>query len=120
MGTDEGEHLSFMLAVSQAKGIKAAWFRLRFWLYIRWAYMWQFNRQDQQMIEQVSIPPERLFRPDKSIITWRAHLERSARGVQGTTGETVVHLGAGEGADEDVVRMGDLWDDSDAPVSGPG
>ena len=63
-----------MLAVSQAKGIKAAWFRLRFWLYIRWAYMWQFNRQDQQMIEQVSIPPERLFRPDKSIITWRAHL----------------------------------------------
>ena len=120
MGTEEGEHLSLMLAVSQAKGIKAALFRLRFWLYIRWAYMWQFNSQDQQMIEQVSIPPERLFRPDKSITTWRAHCERSARGVQGTTPETVVHLGADEGGDEDLVLMDDLRDDSDAPVAGPG
>ena len=86
MGTTEGAHLSFMFAVSHAKALKAAWFWLRFWLYIRWAYMWQFNRQDQQMIEQVRIPPERLFRPDKSITVWRAHCERSARGMQGPAG----------------------------------
>ena len=72
------------------------------------------------MIEQVSIPPERLFRPDKSITTLRAHWERSARGVQGATPETVVHLGADEGADDDYVGMDDLRDDSDAAVSGPG
>lgn len=117
MGTGEGAHLSFMFAVSHARGLRAALFGLRFWLYIRWAYMWQFNRQDQQMIEQVRIPPERLFRPDKSITVWRAHCERNARGMQGPAGETAMQLSDGG---EPVWDDSDVFDDSDVPAAGPG
>ncbi len=116
MGTEEGAHLSFMFAVSHAKGLKAALFGLRFWLYIRWAYMWQFNRQDQQMIEQVRIPPERLFRPDKSITVWRSHCERNARGIQGSERETAVRLSDG---DDPAWDDSDIVDDSDMGVAGP-
>ena len=117
MGTTDGAHLSFMFAVSHARGLRAAWFGLRFWLYIRWAYMWQFNRQDQQMIEQVRIPPERLFRPDKSVTVWRAHCERNARGMQGPASETAVHLSDG---DEPAWDDSDVLDGSDISVAGPG
>ena len=126
MGTTEGAHLSFMFAVSHARALRAFLFWLRFWLYIRWAYMWQFNRQDQQMIEQVRIPPERLFRPDKSVTVWRAHCERNARGMQGPVPETAVHLFDGEDPASDDVGADDRWDDSDVVddsdvgVAGPG
>jgi hypothetical protein len=35
----------------------------------------QFNDQDAAMVETMDIPPERLYRPDVSIIAWRKMCE---------------------------------------------
>jgi hypothetical protein len=55
-------------------------FRLRYEAYIRWVFHKRFNDQDATMVETMHIPPERLYRPDVSIIAWRRLCE-TARGV---------------------------------------
>jgi hypothetical protein len=76
---DETHYLSIMFLAKWAKGLEAWWFRAWYWLYRRWAYHGQFNGQDQWMIEAMQIPPERLYRPDVSITSWRKYCEEHAR-----------------------------------------
>jgi phenylpropionate dioxygenase-like ring-hydroxylating dioxygenase large terminal subunit len=74
------ERLELLLAVKHPRTRSSGWlFRLRYWLYIHWLYFGQFHGQDNWMIENMSIPPERLFRPDKAITTWRQLCEREVR-----------------------------------------
>jgi phenylpropionate dioxygenase-like ring-hydroxylating dioxygenase large terminal subunit len=76
----EDERLELLFAVKLAKSRRAGWlFRLRYRLYIHFLYFGRFHGQDNWMIELMTIPPERLFRPDKSITTWRQLCERELR-----------------------------------------
>jgi len=53
MGVDATHHRSFMFLTKQTKGLGAIFFRVLLWLWRRWAYMGQFNAQDQWMIESM-------------------------------------------------------------------
>lgn len=79
MGIDERRYLSFMFLTKQTSRLGAIIFRLWYWIYRKWAYMGQFNGQDQWMIESMRIPPERLYRPDQSITSWRRLVQGEAR-----------------------------------------
>jgi phenylpropionate dioxygenase-like ring-hydroxylating dioxygenase large terminal subunit len=80
---DERHHLAVFFAAKYTRGVDAFVFRLRYWMYIRWLYYLALNRgEDQWMIEQMTIPPERLYRPDVSITAWRKWCEEHARGPQ--------------------------------------
>jgi phenylpropionate dioxygenase-like ring-hydroxylating dioxygenase large terminal subunit len=58
--------------------------KLRFWLYynfwVRWIFHGAFNHQDELMVDVMDSPPERLYRPDVSIIEWRRLVEETSRG----------------------------------------
>jgi phenylpropionate dioxygenase-like ring-hydroxylating dioxygenase large terminal subunit len=85
MGMDNDHHRSFMFLVKQTTGLGALAFKAIFWIWRRWAYMGNFNAQDQWMIESMQIPPERLYRPDSSITAWRKLVEEVSRGGRGQT-----------------------------------
>jgi len=81
---DEDHHLAMFLAVTEATGLRALLFRLWYRLWVRWVFYRGFNGQDQWMIEQMQIPPERLYRPDVSITAWRKWCQEQARGATPT------------------------------------
>jgi hypothetical protein len=54
-------------------------FALWYQLYCRWAYHGKFNGQDTEMIRLMRTPPERLYRPDQSIVKWRRMCEEAAQ-----------------------------------------
>lgn len=77
---DKDHHLTLQVSMTRATGIKrAAWF-LRYWLFIRPLHHWLLNsREDGFIVENMSAPPEWLFRPDVSIVGWRRWCEKNAR-----------------------------------------
>lgn len=78
--TDAGQHRYLQFAVQHKTGIGALKFRLYYWLYLRWIFHVQFNNQDASMVELMTTPPEKLYRPDISLIAWR-HLCEAASGA---------------------------------------
>lgn len=78
---DADSHRYLQLAVKFTGGIGKLVFSLRYWGYIRWINQHLFTRQDGVMIQAMDAPPERLFRPDLSIIAWRKMCE-GARGQE--------------------------------------
>lgn len=74
--TDEENHRYIQLAAKFTTGLDALWFKVRYWTYIRWIFHGLFNDQDAVMVETMDIPPERLYRPDVSLIAWRKLCER--------------------------------------------
>jgi phenylpropionate dioxygenase-like ring-hydroxylating dioxygenase large terminal subunit len=82
---DATHHRAIMLSMKRARGIEALKFRLKYWADIFWVHDLGFQRfQDQRVIEMMSIPPERLYRPDKSITAWRRWCHETARTTPGT------------------------------------
>jgi phenylpropionate dioxygenase-like ring-hydroxylating dioxygenase large terminal subunit len=71
----ENRHRYLQLAAKSARGTQARLFNLRYRTYISWIFHKQFNDQDAAMVETMDIPPERLYRPDVSIIAWRKMCE---------------------------------------------
>jgi phenylpropionate dioxygenase-like ring-hydroxylating dioxygenase large terminal subunit len=86
--TDAEHHRYIQLAAKFTTGLDALWFKLRYWAYIRWIFHGRFNDQDAVMVETMDIPPERLYRPDVSIIAWRKLCEHP-RGTGGAGGEAL-------------------------------
>jgi phenylpropionate dioxygenase-like ring-hydroxylating dioxygenase large terminal subunit len=79
---DETHHKAIMLSVVFRTGVGALAFRLKYWLNIYWLHYRFFNRsQDQWMVELMDTPPERLYRPDRSITGWRKWAHQTARGA---------------------------------------
>jgi phenylpropionate dioxygenase-like ring-hydroxylating dioxygenase large terminal subunit len=77
---DEHTNRYVQLWLDHGSGVKALWSRLQYWLYRRWLWHIQFSNQDGEMIKLMPWSgPERLFRPDASIIAWRRLCEQ-ARG----------------------------------------
>jgi hypothetical protein len=60
---------------------------LRYWTYIRWINQTLFTNQDGVMIKAMDSPPERLFRPDLSLVAWRKLCE-GARGGPSASPDT--------------------------------
>jgi phenylpropionate dioxygenase-like ring-hydroxylating dioxygenase large terminal subunit len=87
MGQDANHHRYMQLAVKFATGVPAWLFTVRYWTYIRWINQMLFTNQDGVMIRNMEAPPERLFRPDLSIIAWRKLCE-GARGGEASAPET--------------------------------
>ena len=69
--TEPGHHRYLQFALKHTSGLDAALFRLRYWTYLHWLFHVRFNDQDADVVEMMETPPERLFRPDTSIIGWR-------------------------------------------------
>lgn len=70
-----GEHRYLQFAVLAASGVRAWRFRAYYWTYLRWIFHVQFNHQDAIVVETMRTPPEQLYRPDISLIAWRALCE---------------------------------------------
>jgi nitrite reductase/ring-hydroxylating ferredoxin subunit len=56
---------------------KRAMVRSWYWGYMRWGYHVRFNDQDTEVIRNMRTPPERLYRPDQSIVEWRRMCEEA-------------------------------------------
>ena len=46
---------------------------------MQWSKVQGFDPQDKRMIAMMDIPPERLYRPDRSITGWRKWCHETAR-----------------------------------------
>jgi phenylpropionate dioxygenase-like ring-hydroxylating dioxygenase large terminal subunit len=68
---DADKHRYVGLMVQFKKGAQGRWFHLRYLIGIRWLFHGQFSNQDARMVEKMDCPPERLYRPDLSMIAWR-------------------------------------------------
>jgi phenylpropionate dioxygenase-like ring-hydroxylating dioxygenase large terminal subunit len=58
------------------RGAAKAGFYLRYLLGIRWLFHGGFSAQDHWMVAETDAPPERLYRPDVSLLEWRRLVER--------------------------------------------
>jgi phenylpropionate dioxygenase-like ring-hydroxylating dioxygenase large terminal subunit len=85
VGTDPDRHIYVQLAAQQSTGLRALWFRLYYWAWVRWVFHGQFNDEDALMVDVMDAPPERLYRPDVSLTEWRKLCERQERGTPVTT-----------------------------------
>lgn len=77
---DAGHHMAIQTVAKFGRGPKVWAFGLYYWLFYRWVNQLMFGNQDYQMIKLTDAPPERLFRPDVSIIAWRKMCERARGG----------------------------------------
>lgn len=80
---DEGHHRYVQLAAAFPRSRwRAAEFALRYWGFLRPFFHGQFTGQDAWMVHEMEAPPERLYRPDISIIEWRKLCESEPRNQQ--------------------------------------
>ncbi len=79
---EDAEHHRYvqLLASFKPDALGRLWFRLQYLAYIRWVFHGQFTGQDAWMVDVMDIPPERLYRPDSSVIEWRRLVEEQHRG----------------------------------------
>jgi phenylpropionate dioxygenase-like ring-hydroxylating dioxygenase large terminal subunit len=81
---DADHHTAIQTVVKFGAG-PAVWrFKLYYWLFYRWIQQVMFGNQDYQMIKATDAPPERLFRPDLSILAWRQMCEQARGGRTGS------------------------------------
>src|SRR5581483_4968438 len=86
---DEEHHRYLQMAVTFKRGLKGWLFKLKYWTNLRWIFHGLFNDQDALMVEDMDSPPERLYRPDVSIIAWRKMCEHP-RGTEGVLTEAIL------------------------------
>jgi phenylpropionate dioxygenase-like ring-hydroxylating dioxygenase large terminal subunit len=69
---DEEHHMAWQVSMKQTRGFGALLWLLRYWTYIRHLHHVVLNRwEDGLMVQNMNCPPERLFRPDAAIVSWR-------------------------------------------------
>lgn len=61
-------------------GLAKALFYFKYLAGIRWLFHGQFSAQDHWMVAETDAPPERLYRPDISLIEWRRLVEEAVGG----------------------------------------
>ena len=66
---DETKYVGVMIQFKS--GLKKWLYYLQYLLQIRWMFHGNFSSQDHWMVEETNAPPERLYRPDVSILEWR-------------------------------------------------
>lgn len=55
-------------------------FYVRYLAGVRWLFHGNFSNQDHWMVSETDAPPERLYRPDVSLLEWRRLVEESGSG----------------------------------------
>lgn len=96
---DDDRHLYVGVMANFVSGPKELLFYVKYLGAIRWLFHGQFSAQDKWMVEVTDAPPERLYRPDESLLRWRklaeevtlARLARLAQqGIRPAAGESEV------------------------------
>lgn len=73
----DAEYTKYVGVMVQFKtGIAKMLFYLRYLGGIRWLFHGGFSNQDHWMVAETNAPPERLYRPDVSLLEWRRMVER--------------------------------------------
>ena len=54
-----------------SRGIRTLPFYAKYLGFVRWLFHGQFSAQDRWMVEVTDAPPEKLYRPDESLLKWR-------------------------------------------------
>lgn len=96
---DAGSHRYVGVMVNFKTGVRTLGFVAKYVGGIRWLFHGGFSAQDAWMVEATDAPPERLYRPDSSLLAWRrlcedAHDARlaaaaaSAGGTAASAGDT--------------------------------
>src|SRR5262249_15136038 len=68
----DSQHTKYVGVMVQFKtGLARLLFYLHYLTVIRWLFHGQFSGQDHWMVSETDAPPERLYRPDISLIEWR-------------------------------------------------
>jgi len=80
---DAGHHRYIQILVSFKRGWSRLFFKLKYLAFIRWAFHGQFTGQDAWMVDVMDCPPERLYRPDRSVLEYRRLVERFHRPTPG-------------------------------------
>jgi phenylpropionate dioxygenase-like ring-hydroxylating dioxygenase large terminal subunit len=84
----DGENTKYVGVMFRVdKGIKKYLFYIWYLLGIRWMFHGNFSGQDHWMVDNTDAPPERLYRPDISLIEWR-RLFSEPHPLQSETTET--------------------------------
>jgi len=68
---DADRHRYVGVMVNFRRGARAWWFPVKYLGAIRWLFHGQFSGQDAWMVDVTDAPPERLYRPDGSLVAWR-------------------------------------------------
>ena len=71
----EGRTKYVGVMVQFKSGLQRMSFFARYLFGIRWLFHGQFSGQDGWMVEATDAPPERLYRPDVSLLEWRRLIE---------------------------------------------
>jgi hypothetical protein len=75
---DADRHLYVGVMANFSAGIRGLPFYVKYLGAVRWLFHGQFSAQDKWMIEVTDAPPERLYRPDDSLLQWRRLAEKTA------------------------------------------
>ena len=92
--TERGYHRYLQFVHTRASGLKALFHRVKYRLYIRPFFHNQFNDQDAWMVENMTTPPEILYRPDGAMQSVRQYFEDNARGIVDEPTERYPRAGA--------------------------
>jgi hypothetical protein len=68
---DAGNHLYVGVMAEFRRGPRTLPFYPKYLGFVRWLFHGQFSAQDKWMVEVTDAPPERLYRPDDSLLRWR-------------------------------------------------
>ena len=68
---DADNHLYVGVMADFKKGWKTIPFYVKYLGAVRWLFHGQFSGQDKWMVEVTDAPPEKLYRPDDSLLQWR-------------------------------------------------
>ena len=68
---DADNHLYVGVMADFKKGLKTIPFYFKYLGAVRWLFHGQFSGQDKWMVEVTDAPPEKLYRPDDSLLQWR-------------------------------------------------
>ena len=79
--TKQGYHRYVQFICRRAGPLGRLWHRIKYALYIRPFFHNQFNNQDAWMVENMTTPPEILYRPDRAMQSLRQYIDDNARGV---------------------------------------
>jgi len=79
---------NFQVLAGPYQGARATTFKAHYWLWHRWVFHMMFNGQDEAIISKLDYSaPERLYRPDRSIVDLRKHIETHVRTEDGARPE---------------------------------
>lgn len=68
---DADSHKYVGVMVNFVDDWRVPWFYVKYLTGIRWLFHGDFSRQDAWMVDVTDAPPERLYRPDSSLVGWR-------------------------------------------------